>query len=362
MPIQSFDVVVVGAGIAGLTAAAMARQQGFDTALVATGPGRFIYGAGWFSADGNKDMDPEALEKAIGLFRQMTDEADCAFAGNLREPQLLPTLMGDFLPVTLAPFTLWNAAPSAGARIAMVGIEGLTGFDENFMAERMQAAASGLGISCVYKARRINISRDLGLPLTPTRLANCFDNDAAFRAELAASLSAVAGDCDRILLPSVLGFQSSGTQLAQFIAAVGTQVGELATLPPSVAAMRVQNRLEHHLRNQGVEFYRGFPVRRLLIENRRCTGLEIDGPGHGTTLHAQRLILAAGSANGALLGTAEFQTDEALHPVASNGALVANNVTLATTTAAAQHCSLAPLLAGFLAGSRMERTEESYAA
>ena len=345
MPDSSFDVVVIGAGIAGLTAAALARQQGAKTALVATGPGRFIYGAGWFRADEFAHADNAELGKAIAFFRQLSEEADCAFAGNLHQARLLPTVLGDFLPVTLAPSTLWNGAPSDGAQIAVVGIKGLSGFDEHFMAERMNSDARQRGINCHYVARSIHLFRNLGLPLTPTRIANCFDYDAAFRHELATALATVADECDRILVPAILGLESSGKDLATFTASVGTHVGELATLPPSIAAVRVQKRLERHLQNLGIEIFRGFPVRQLFFSDGNCTGLEIDAPGRGTELRATHILLAAGSANHTLAGNHQ-----------------AGNLTAANISPELHNSPLAQLLAGFRAASELAPAKEIYAA
>ena len=359
---HSYEMVIAGAGIAGLTAAYVARKQGLSTAVVTTGAGRYIYGAGWFSAQEKEGLDADLLEKATEAFHEFSDAADCEFAGNLRQNLALPNVLGDFQAVTMASQTLWNGAASEVARIAVVGIEGLAGFDENFLADRLNGNAQRAGISCSYTAHQISLVECNAMPLTPTRVANSFDADPAFRVQLAKELRRIAGNCDRILLPSVLGLHSSSQQISAFIAGVGTNVGELATLPPSIAAVRVQNRLERELQKMGVELYRGFPIRNLMIEGQLCTGLVIDAPGRGTTIHAERMLLTAGSANARLLGKTGYGLDALLRPSSAEGEPLAWNLMVAESQASTHTGSLARLCAGYRAASLLRAAKESYAA
>src|SRR5208283_6069920 len=96
----------------------------------------------------------------------------------------LPTILGDFKSVALAPRPLWNAEPRSDASTVIVGIRGLSDFDENFMAERLHERTRTMRLACSYAARQIFLARDCGAPMTTLRIAKRFDCDPEFRSEL----------------------------------------------------------------------------------------------------------------------------------------------------------------------------------
>jgi glycine/D-amino acid oxidase-like deaminating enzyme len=125
MESNRYDVVVVGAGLAGLTAAAAAVQQNLKAALVATGPGSFVLGPGWLTtADIARAGSAQELKEAIAFFCEKSLFAGCSLEGDLSTARPLPTLLGDFQRVALAPSSLWKAEPrpdtsSARSRIQL---------------------------------------------------------------------------------------------------------------------------------------------------------------------------------------------------------------------------------------------------
>jgi anaerobic glycerol-3-phosphate dehydrogenase len=80
------------------------------------------------------------------------------------------------------------------------------------------------------------------------------------------------------------------------------------------------------LRRTGVEFFTGFPIQKLQIENTRCTGVLLDTPARPLQLSSETLILATGPFSGKLLDTTSFGVNSDLHPVDSSGALIADNL------------------------------------
>jgi glycerol-3-phosphate dehydrogenase subunit B len=366
METNRFDVVVVGAGLAGLTASDAAARHNLKVALVTTGPGSFVLGPGWLKAEdiARVSSEPE-LKKAIAFFCERSQLAGCSFAGDIAAARFLPTVLGDLQRVAFAPISLWNSAPREGTSTAIVGVRGLSSFDENFMADRLNERARALGSSCTYVGRQISLTPNLGIPVTTLRIAASFDRDPAFRAELIDALGSAASGFTHILVPGMLGIHSSDQQLAQFEHDLGCSVGEMPTLPPSVPGLRVFHRLESHLRKSGVELYRGFPVQKLELHDGSCTQVHVDSPGHTMILPGESVVLATGQYSANLLGNACAGYDEQMRPITSTGLVMARNLFVAGSllhSGAKDSGDAMEILTGYRAGNLAASTRGNYAA
>jgi glycerol-3-phosphate dehydrogenase subunit B len=365
MQSKTFDVVVVGSGIAGLTAAATAANQGLRVALVATGPGSIALGAGWLKAEPlSASSDSAELSEAMAFFCELARLAGCPFAGDLDHPRPMPNYLGSWESVAFAPQRLWNAAADEKVSTAIVGIRGLSIFDESFMAERLNEQVRVAGSPYSYTARQIALRRDLGIPATVLQIATCFDRDAAFRAELMAALRTAASGFERILLPGILGLHSSDWLLAQLEADLDCSVCEIPTLPPSILGLRLFHRLQSYLHSSGVELFTGFPAQRLLLRGGTCAGVEIAAPGHPLKLHGESVVLATGRRSAPLLDEPIAACDAQMRPVSSAGDPVAHNLFLAGTLA---HSGMERpgdtmrILSGYCAGTFAATTRGAYA-
>jgi anaerobic glycerol-3-phosphate dehydrogenase len=365
MQSNTFDVVVVGSGIAGLTAAGVAARQSLRVALVSTGPGSIALGAGWLKAEPMSSLVNAAeLNRAMAFFCEVTRLAGCPIAGDAASPRPIPNYLGSCESVAFAPHRLWNAAGDEKASTAIVGIRGLSIFDENFMAERLNERARTKCSPHTYTARQIALSRDFGVPATVLQIASCFDRDTGFRAEFISALRPVASSFDRILLPGILGLHSSDRMLAQFEAELGCSVSEIPTLPPSVLGLRLFHRLQSYLRGIGVEVFAGFPMHSLVLRDGICAGVNIFAPGHPLTLHGESVVLATGRRSAPLLGEPIAGCDQKMRPLSPSGSVIAQNLFLAGTLAhgGAEHSGdTMRILSGYRAGSFAATTRGAYA-
>jgi glycerol-3-phosphate dehydrogenase subunit B len=363
METNRYDVVVVGAGIAGLTAAGAAADRKLKVALVSTGPGSFVTGPGWLKAQEilRFSAAPE-LSESIAFFCEMARLAGCPFGGDISASRSLPSLLGDFQRVAFAPLPLWNAEPRDGVSTAIVGIRGLSSFDENFMAELLSERARAMSSGCIYTARKISFARDLGIPATTLRIAQCFDRDAGFRAELVDALRLAASGFERVLVPGILGLDSSAEQIAHFEGELGCSIGEIYTLPPCIPGLRIFHRLESYLHNIGVELFRGFPVEKLEIHDGPGIGLRIASPGHPLNLRCDSVVLATGRRSASLLGGAYAGHDQQMRPLTSAGSVMAPNLFVAGSLLDGDDGEVPHILTGFRAGKLAASTKGSYAA
>jgi glycerol-3-phosphate dehydrogenase subunit B len=366
METNRFDLVVVGAGLSGLTAAASAARHNLKVALVATGPGSFVLGPGWLKAeDMARGSTAPDLREAIAFFCEMTQLAGCSFAGGIDAARFLPTVLGDFQRVALAPISLWKSAPRDGSSTAIVGVSGLSTFDENFMAERLNERARAIGSICTYEGRKISLSRNRGIPVTTLHVAASFDRDPDFRAELMDALRLAASGFSRILVPGMLGLRSSDQQIAQFEQELGCSIGEMPTLPPSVPGLRIFYRLQSHLRQIGVELFSGFPVQKLELHKDDCLHLHVASPGHALILRGECVLLATGQYSSDLLGDACAGYDEQMRPITSAGSLMAQNPFVAGSLlpgSAEGNGDAMEILTGYRAGNFAASKRGHYAA
>jgi glycerol-3-phosphate dehydrogenase subunit B len=366
METNRYDVVVVGAGLSGLCAAGVAAQRSRKVALVATGPGSFVTGPGWLKAQEilQASAEPE-LREAFAFYCELARLAGCPFAGDISTARYLPTVLGDFQSVALAPLPLWNAEPRDGTFTAIVGVRGLSIFDESFMAERLTECARRMSSGCTYTARQISLSRDMGVPVTTLRIAELFDRDPAFREELINSLRTAASGFERILVPGMLGMNSSAEQLAEFQRELGCPVCEIPTLPPSIPGLRIFHRLESYLHKIGVELYRGFPVNKVEIHDGLCTVLQVASPGHPLNLHCESAVLATGRRSATPLGEAFAGCDKQMRPLTSTGSVIARNLFIAgplLNSEVENHGNVLHILTGYRAGNLAASTRGNHAA
>jgi glycerol-3-phosphate dehydrogenase subunit B len=208
---------------------------------------------------------------------------------------------------------------------AVVGIKGLSSFDSNFVAERLAYHAAEMGRRSHYIAQEIALSVEEETVPGTLQFGNRFDREPLFRQELLAALKPIAAKASVIILPGILGLKSGEQEISALETELGCLLCELPTLPPSIPGMRLFNRLEAHLRHSGVEFFTGFPIQKLKLENSRCTGVLLDTPARPLQLSSETVVLATGPFSGRLLGSS-FAINSDLRPVDQSGALIANNL------------------------------------
>jgi glycerol-3-phosphate dehydrogenase subunit B len=327
MDSHHFDLIVVGAGLSGLTAAGAAACGGLKVALAATGPGSFVLGSGCLGEQefARPGAAPEMAD-AIAFFCEMAKAAGCPYQGGVSDAHLLPTILGGYDGVALAPRFLWNADPGNSRSTAIVGIKELSCFDENFMTERLNEHACKLGFNATYQARQISLAPMFKGPVTTVRIAARFDSYQGFRMELLRALQIAASGFERVLVPGMLGLHSSHETLSQFERELGRSLSELSTLPPSVSGLRLFHRLSGYLSEIGVELFEGFPVVKLQIKDNLCKGIVIASPGHPLILRGESVVLAGGQHTCELSGNAFSEHNNQMRPLTSAGRAIAPNL------------------------------------
>lgn len=305
-------VLVIGAGLAGLTAAAAALEAGASVRVIAQGWGQQLVTPGWISVCDRADDDviaevrgyaalhPEhpyalagadALVAGIAHFCAVTEAAGVPYASRTRDGHNLhlPTLLGAIQTPLLAPRGLaqGDLTDLSGA-LLLVGFKGWRDFYPELAAGNLRAA----GIDA--RAAVIELPESgSAWDAWPGDLALLFDRPDV-RAAVVRQLRRHLRDVELVAFPAVLGLDQHIAALDDLMAQLERPVCEIATLPPSVPGTRLANALRRWLLRRQARVQIGHPVVRAIVEGGRCLGVEVAALGHTNRFDADVVILATG--------------------------------------------------------------------
>lgn len=317
------DVIVIGAGLAGLMAAVHAVNAGARVRLIAHGWGQQMVTPGWISVCDRAEDDviaevrgyaalhpdhpygragDDAMVAGLESFRSAVEAVGLPYDERQKDGHNmhLITLLGAIQRAMLAPRGI--AAGDLTDHRGPLLLVGFAGW-RDFYAELTAANLRRQGID----ARAIALElpdQDRWWDLWPGDLARHFDA-APFRERMARQVAPHVGDVERVGFPAVLGMEEYPRALDDLARQIGRPVFEIPTLPASTAGVRLTDRLRRWLLRHGARVQIGHPVVRGVVEGRRCTGVEVASLGHPTLFRADRFILATGG-----LYSGGIETDE----------------------------------------------------
>jgi glycerol-3-phosphate dehydrogenase subunit B len=329
-PALNYDTVVVGAGVAGLTAGVRLAEAGASVCVVAKGVGSTHLAPATIDVLGYAPERVEAPARALPAFVEDRPEHPYAlvgvesigpaldwfaermaggakpgyrYVGGLERNLLLPTALGVARPSALVPETMAAGDAHEGRPYCMVGMRVLRDFHAALCADNLARA----GIEARSVAVEVEMSRPEANALG---LARRFD-DAAFRAEFAARLAPALREGERVGLPAALGIRDPHAAWADLEQRLERPVFEIPTLPPSVPGMRVYDVLTKALRAAGGRLVIGSEVVGAERSGERVTALRAHASGHDIVYGARWVVLATGGfASGGLALGSDWVTRE----------------------------------------------------
>jgi len=310
------DLIIIGAGLAGLFAAYTAARAGQRVKIVAKGLGATHWHAGTIDVlgyyptaaapvtrplDALRDLTRAqpphpyalldgALNDALENFLALMQELGLPYAGaaNAGDNLWLPSPVGAARPTFLAPRAQLAGDLQRAEPMLIVGLQGLRDFYPHLIAENLTkqghpARAALLPLDLITERRDSNTAQ----------LAAALDEPAR-RAKLGAALKNIVQPGERIGLPAIVGLEAHRDAFDELQAQVGAPLFEIPTLPPSVPGVRLTNALRNRLRQLGVRIEINADVMGFHAEGDRVVWIESDASGRPLKHRAEKFLLATG--------------------------------------------------------------------
>ena len=325
------DIVVVGSGIAGMTAALNAAHSGKKVTLLTHGVGSLAISSGSIDVlgyvNGNAVSDP---------FKAMADlpenhpyrlvgEADvrasldwlkelCAKAGMTMKAEegnhQLVTVMGTLKPSWLTPVSFCAEALEDVLRVAVVSVEDMKDVHPGLIIDQLQRYPA-LAKKEFVEAMLPNPIHQAHRNVTPLDIARFVETPEGLQ-WLKDSLAPYAKLYPVLLLPPILGMKRSQKIWEQLCAALKVQIVEMVSIPPGVAGLRLREILKKALNEAGVYLVENTEVVRAEVEQGACKALRTIATGGENRWEAESFIIATGGLLGGGIGTAPGKAWESI--------------------------------------------------
>jgi len=310
------DVIVLGAGMAGLVAAIRLAEAGLRVVTVAKGHGSLRLSPATIDILGYSPDRVDSPEQALPGFAEahpehpyalispamlamsvqwLKDHVDTySYVGDPSANMLLPTAIGVPRPSAVAPETMAGGDVRSAGPVVVAGLGVLKDFHPSLAAENLQAATAADGRA--VEARPVLLDPPVGgqADVGALGLARRFE-DAAFRRAVAAELRAAVRGEEAIGLPAVLGMDQARSVWTELQQAIGRPVFEIPTaVPPSVPGMRLARALADRLRRADGRFLLGAQATGPELRDGKLVGVRISSAARVTPRMCRWVVLATG--------------------------------------------------------------------
>ena len=309
------NVVVVGAGIAGLVAAIKLRRAGCEVTLLTKGIGGLQLSQGTVDvlgyapervlrpfeeltayAQANPDhpyarIGVDAVREGVALLRELVGED--VLVGDGEANLHLPTAVGAIRPTAVAQPSMVAGNVKDGDRVVIVGPRELKDFHPSLIAANLARTELPTGGRIEARAASFSLpARGTEADSSALNYARALDTPA-YRATFAAAVAPLVQGDEIVGLPAVLGLRDAGAW-RDLERRIGRPLFEIPLAPPSVPGMRLNERLTTLAKEERVRLVMNAPVHGLEVADDRVTGVTYEVAGGERTMPADAILYAAG--------------------------------------------------------------------
>ena len=320
-PINTFigpqtDVIIIGAGLAGLTAAWKVSEAGLKVHVLTKGWGATHWHTGCVDVLGYHPIvnqypvespinalaqliegqshhpyaicGPSTIREAIDAIKNLFIESGYPLRGTLKTNWLLPSSLGSIRPTCLAPETMIAGDLRRKDPMLIVGFEGLLDFYPGIIADNL--------VEQGFLAREVMLDlislRKRHFTYTST-LSRLFET-ADFQAEVVEALKPKIGNANRVGFPAVLGIENPMGVLKFLQDSLDCEIFEIPTLPPSLPGIRMHNILVKAIESAGGSVLEGIEVLDAEFKHNHVNTVRSEAAARYKPHRAKSYILATG--------------------------------------------------------------------
>jgi glycerol-3-phosphate dehydrogenase subunit B len=307
MSVTEFDVVIIGAGVSGLTAGALLAEQGFKVALVTKGEPTACLSTGCVdvcSRNDNpllsiKNLPPEhpfhlvpenTIRESLNNFQAAMKDMGIPYVGVPEKNRSVISALGTAKVSCLIPSTMEAAPQDNKDSIHIITFKGLKDFYPGYIVSRRK--------NTKFSEFDAGVSSTMGI-------ASHFE-EKIFLEKFIIWLGKLNIQEDRIAFPAVLGLESAAEILKNIAILMGKPVFEIPTIPPSMPGRRLFNALKGLFCEKGGTIYWAWPVAGIEKSGKIIEAVTTPSEGRPNSINARAFILATGSfVGGGLTATRE---------------------------------------------------------
>jgi glycerol-3-phosphate dehydrogenase, anaerobic, B subunit len=314
---MSYDIIIIGGGLSGLTAGITLASAGKRVCIVSTGQNSLHFNSGSFDLLGYDDngkvvehpleaiatlgeqhpykkIGAEKIQSLADKAKALLKEVGVKTTGNSKQNHYRLTPLGTTRPAWLTTegyvmsqqmdILPWKS-------VELLNIQGFLDLPTTFIAANLKKN----GVACQVKSfttDELSHVRKSPTEMRATNIAKVLSDETALR-KVADCINAISGDAEVLLFPAVLGFNNNDS-LNELKAMVKKPIEYIATLPPSVSGVRTTHLLKQHFTRLGGTLLVGDTANGGVFEGNRLVSITTKNLPY-ETFYADEFILASGS-------------------------------------------------------------------
>lgn len=232
------------------------------------------------------------MKEGIDFLREVV--GDSYLLGDGEATINVPTAVGAIRPTALVPPSMINGNLKDGDKVVVIGLAQYKDFHAGLIAQNINRTTLPGGGHASARAVVVDFEpREGEYDATGLAIARSLD-DARTRRMLAEGLRGFVNPGEIVALPAVLGIDNHSEVLADFKKILGAEVFEIASLPPCVPGMRLNNKLVATAKNERVDYVLGSKVTGCTVADGKVVSVTVGTAGAGKEIKADAVVLAGG--------------------------------------------------------------------